>query len=214
MNKKYPNMWIGITDIQYNKDNVIESANVLYTDKTASELAILALRGDSVQPLYTTPDNCFHIGAVMWLKVAIPLDKNVKRPVICLDEMFPGCTALIDTGALIPVWTKDVKVLEALGAEKYKSGIVFGGFGGDTVGELYRMDLKLGEIIYPGIPIIAARDEKIPGYFLFSATMFEKMDYTISNSTKTFIIETTGNQVCYNLTFETENGLHVLCSCE
>lgn len=65
MKKKYPNMWIGITDIQYNKDNVIESANVLYTDKTASELAILALRGDSVQPLYTTPDNCFHIGAVM-----------------------------------------------------------------------------------------------------------------------------------------------------
>ena len=44
------------------------------------------------------------------MKVAIPLDKNVKRPVICLDEMFPGCTALIDTGALIPVWTKDVKV--------------------------------------------------------------------------------------------------------
>lgn len=37
-----------------------------------------------------------------------------------LDDLFPGCTALIDTGALFPVWTKSRELLEALGAENVK----------------------------------------------------------------------------------------------
>lgn len=34
------------------------------------------------------------------------LEVSADRPILRLDHLFPGCTALIDTGALFPVWTK------------------------------------------------------------------------------------------------------------
>ena len=34
------------------------------------------------------------------------LEVSADRPILRLDDLFPGCTALIDTGALFPVWTK------------------------------------------------------------------------------------------------------------
>jgi hypothetical protein len=34
----------------------------VYTDKTASELGMMSLRGESVQPLFTTPDDVFPLG--------------------------------------------------------------------------------------------------------------------------------------------------------
>lgn len=50
--------------------------------------------------------------------------------------------------------------------------------------------IQVDEIIFPQMPIIACRDDAIPGYFLFSATMFSHMDYTIKNSTKEFVFTT------------------------
>lgn len=138
------------------------------------------------------------------------LDPDVRRPVILLDEIFKGCSALIDTGALIPVWTKDATVLEALGAILEKRNVEFGGFGGTAYGDLYRMDLRLGQIIYPSMPIVASSNEQIPGYFLFTATMFSEMEYTVSNKNKQFIVETTENQVCYNLVIDSSCGVYVL----
>ena len=65
MQEKYPDMWLGLTDVKFvNDDGVsVESAVVKYTDKTKTELAYLALAGEVV-PQYTTPDNCLQIGAV------------------------------------------------------------------------------------------------------------------------------------------------------
>lgn len=31
---------------------------------------------------------------------------GANRPIIELNEIFKGCTALLDTGAILPVWTK------------------------------------------------------------------------------------------------------------
>lgn len=106
------------------------------------------------------------------------LDKNNERPVILLNEIFEGCSALIDTGALFPVWTKAEEVLKAVYnpilVEKDKT---FTGFGTEAKGNLYKIDLVLRDIMFPQMPIISCFNEAIPGFFLFSATMFEKMDY-------------------------------------
>ncbi|MBD5508810.1 MAG: hypothetical protein HDR05_12405 [Lachnospiraceae bacterium] len=66
MEKKYPNTWLGINNIKYQNDNgvTIESADVVYTDKTASELGLMVLQGEDIQPLFTTPDEAFQLGGL------------------------------------------------------------------------------------------------------------------------------------------------------
>ena len=61
MADKYPNQWLGIRNIEY-KGRKIESAEVVYTQRTASELGLLSLKGEDVQPLFTTPDMVFQLG--------------------------------------------------------------------------------------------------------------------------------------------------------
>lgn len=63
MADKYPNQWLGIRNIEY-KGRKIESAEVVYTQRTASELGLLSLKGEDVQPLFTTPDIIFQLGVV------------------------------------------------------------------------------------------------------------------------------------------------------
>lgn len=51
------------------------------------------------------------------MEIIYNLEENVNRPILKLDEIFSGCTALVDTGAVFPVWTKDEKLLEQLGGK-------------------------------------------------------------------------------------------------
>ena len=64
MSKKYPNTWLGLKNVKYrNNDGVtLESADVIYTDKTEDDLLIMALQGEDIQPLFTTPDEVFQLG--------------------------------------------------------------------------------------------------------------------------------------------------------
>lgn len=114
-----------------------------------------------------------------------------------MDKLFPGCTALLDTGAIIPVWTKDVELLQGLGARFYKQNVEFAGFGGKTKGDLYKINLSLDKIIFPELPIIVHNSDNIPGYFIFSATMFKNMIYTVDDITKQFVVVCPDNQVCH-----------------
>ena len=56
MAKKYPNQWIGINNIKYlNNDGVsIESADVVFTDKTKEELFDAQIKDGSIEAWYTT----------------------------------------------------------------------------------------------------------------------------------------------------------------
>ena len=132
------------------------------------------------------------------------ISKEVDRPLIELNDIFEGCTALLDTGALIPIWTKSEKLLVELGATLIKKKVSFNGFGGDAVGSLYRLDFRLGDYYYPNMPIVATVDDTIPGYFLLSATMFLDMDIAIRNSNKTIEIEAFTNQKCFNITIDNQ----------
>lgn len=132
----------------------------------------------------------------------VNLDASFDRPVIVLDDFFMGCSGLIDTGALFPIWTKGIDFFKTVfpDAILVKKDREFSGFGGKTKGDLYKIDFVLKDFIYPQMPIIVCQNDEIPGYFLFSATMFSKMDYSIKNSTKEFFLEPIDNQKCFNVT--------------
>ena len=144
----------------------------------------------------------------------LQLDESANRPIIKLDSLFEGCTALLDTGAILPLWTKSVELLEGLGGKLVKKDVSFSGFGGKVKGDLYSITLQLGSILYPNMYLIAYNDESLPGFFLFSATMFQDMSFTVNNKAHSITIMP-GNQVCYHLKIEDSGGnLHVLINSE
>lgn len=66
MSEKYPNRWLGISNIEYvdAEGKNIASAEIIYIDKSASELGILSLEGNDIEPLFTTPDETFQLGMI------------------------------------------------------------------------------------------------------------------------------------------------------
>lgn len=82
------------------------------------------------------------------MQIDISLDQSARRPIARLD-WFSGCRALIDTGALFPVWTKSEALLRKLGGRLETGNVSFSGFGGKTSGQLYRINFHLnGLFIY------------------------------------------------------------------
>lgn len=60
MAKQYPNQWLGLRNIKYkNNDGVtLESAEVVYTDKSRDELLLMQIGGtDGIVGWYTTENN-------------------------------------------------------------------------------------------------------------------------------------------------------------
>lgn len=65
--EKYPDQWVGLTEVRYKPDNdaTIESAVVLYTDKSKTELTGMQIHTNGrILAVYTTPDNVFQFGTV------------------------------------------------------------------------------------------------------------------------------------------------------
>ena len=71
-------------------------------------------------------------------KFSLDLYKNIQRPVIYLAD-WHKFDAMLDTGALFPVWVDEEKALIKLDAECIKEKVTFGGFGGEAIGNLYRL---------------------------------------------------------------------------
>ena len=83
---------------------------------------------------------------------SLNLDATQQRPVVVLKNL----TALLDTGAYIPVWTDDEEILVSdLGAKLVKKDVPFSGFGGTTYGNLYQVTLEVGDLIFPNMHIVA-----------------------------------------------------------
>ncbi len=105
------------------------------------------------------------------------LDKKHQRPVVVLKN---GLTALFDTGAYIPVWTDDEDILVSfLGAEFIRNDVQLSGFGGIAYGNLYKVSIDVGGILYPNMHIIANNDIDASFNFILSATMFNGLIYQI-----------------------------------
>lgn len=63
--EKYPDQWVGLTDVKYMDDDGIsvESAIVKFTDKTKGELTRMVLKGEIVAR-HTNPEGHLLLGAV------------------------------------------------------------------------------------------------------------------------------------------------------
>ena len=143
----------------------------------------------------------------------LDLNENIQRPVARLAD-WHQFDVMLDTGALFPVWVDEEKALIKLGAECIKEKVTFGGFGGEAVGNLYKLPyFKIGELIFPGLPIISCK-VKAPCHMILSASMFSKLRYEIDDEHHKLNVVIPDTQTTVrNLTIWDENGhLQVLCS--
>ena len=55
MAEKYPNTWLGITNVKYvdNDGVTLESADIIYTDKSKGELVLMQVKGSGIRAWYT-----------------------------------------------------------------------------------------------------------------------------------------------------------------
>lgn len=139
------------------------------------------------------------------MQLDISLDKSARRPIARL-EWFSGCRALIDTGALFPVWTKSEFLLVKLGGKLERNNISFSGFGGKTDGQLYRVNFNLNGLQYIDMPVVVKPMNDLNCHIILSATMFENMIYTIDTINKYMSIDTKDNQIVRILKVSDEYG--------
>lgn len=117
----------------------------------------------------------------------LKLDNTRQRPVVILNN---GLTALLDTGAYIPVWTDDEDILTTeLGAELVRKDVPLSGFGGCTHGNLYKVNIDIGGILYPNMHVIANNEINATFNLILSATMFEGLIYQIDTVNHVLNIE-------------------------
>ena len=142
------------------------------------------------------------------------LNDSFQRPIIYLNN-WHGVNALLDTGALFPVWTASEKVLESLDGKMIQKGVAFSGFGGRTSGNLYKLkNMCVGKLIFPEMAIVSCSDLKdVPYHIVLSATMFKNLIYEIDDKNHKFNVAIPDNESnVRNLRMEDSNGrLHILC---
>lgn len=140
------------------------------------------------------------------------LDKTRQRPVVILNN---GLTALFDTGAYIPVWTDDEDILiSELGAVLIRKDVPLSGFGGSTFGNLYKVNLDIGGILYPSMHIMSNNEINATFNLILSATMFEGLIYQIDTVNHVLNIDVPDwESNVRNLRIVNEDGkIFVLCN--
>ena len=145
-------------------------------------------------------------------QMTLELDGRQQRPVVKLDN---GLRALLDTGAYIPVWTDDEEVLVGkMGAELVAKNVSFTGFGGTAIGNLYKVSLKVGDLIYPNMAVIANQDLVTPFNIILSATMFNSLIYEVDDKNRRFNVSIPDDEsMVRNLRIEDKEGeIHILCN--
>ena len=142
------------------------------------------------------------------------LRSNYQKPLLRLDE-WHGAYALLDTGALFPVWTADEKWLLQLDARFIKADVPFSGFGGETKGNLYRLkEFRLGSLVFPDLPVVTSQEmAEEPYHIILSATMMQNLKYTIDDKNHTLTVEIPEDESNERHMRIYDNGgrLHVLC---
>lgn len=147
-------------------------------------------------------------------QVIIDLDNKQQRPVTILEN---GLTALLDTGAYIPVWVDDEDILiENLGAKLVMKDVPLTGFGGTTKGNMYQVTVKIGTLLYPNMHMIANNELQTPFNMILSATMFQNLIYEIDDKNHKLNITVPDNEsLVRNLVIKSSDGrLNVFCNSE
>ena len=146
--------------------------------------------------------------------MVLKLLEKFQRPIISIGQK--NISALLDTGAHIPVWTGSKYTLSyAYKAKKIKDSVEFKGFGGTAVGDLYQIPIfTLGDLVYPELPIVAVSSVVMPVQMILSATMFSNLIYEINDKDKFLNIKIPKNvSNIRHLEVKDSNGnLYILCT--
>lgn len=129
-------------------------------------------------------------------------------------EDFYGIDAMIDSGALFPIWVEDEELLVEMGGTMVLEEAEFGGFGGSAKGKLYKIPyIKIGALTFPNFHIIACK-MNLPCQMLMSATMFRNLIYEIDDYNHKFNVTIPDDQsVVRNLViWDSQGQLHVACN--
>ena len=143
----------------------------------------------------------------------LPLYAELDRPVMPLPDWY-NFNAMLDTGALFPVWIDDEELLIKTGAVSVKEKVVFGGIGGKAYGKLYQIPyFKFGDLVYPNMHIICYPMENRTCHMLLSSTMFYGLRCEIDyENHKLNVTIPDGQQITRNLVIRDSGGkLHVVC---
>ena len=125
-------------------------------------------------------------------KFSIPLLRQYERPIIKLYNL----SAMIDTGAVIPVFSIDPDIIQ----KYFKTKLILenqfiGGFGGLEKGSVYSIsEFKIGELIFEDFEVFVPLKPKFAYPFLLSATLFYGMDYEFDTINGNFIVRMSDEQ--------------------
>lgn len=137
---------------------------------------------------------------------------DAQHPIVILNDFF-FLDALLNTGAVLPVWVEKENILKNIGGVPAAFNQTFSGFGGSTSGTLYNISLfKCGELIFQNFPIIASRID-LPYQMILSAAMFSHLIYEIDDYYHKLNVTVPDKEShIRNLKVEGKNGiLYVLC---
>lgn len=129
----------------------------------------------------------------MSLKLEYDLNDDSIRPIVALPDM-GDLLALLDTGANISIWTGTAEDLKMLNAIRIREKYEFGGFGGNSYGELYCLNFRFGDLIFEHMPIIVCTGFSKKFVMILAASLFEGLIYTIDNVSHKFIIDVPDGQ--------------------
>ena len=140
------------------------------------------------------------------------LDATQQRPVVLLKNTL---TALLDTGAYIPIWTDDEDILVSMmGGKLIKKNVPFTGFGGTAYGNLYQITIEIGDLIFPNMHIVANSELNTSYNLILSASMFDGLIYEIDTKTHRLNVTVPDKETLVrNLRVVDSNGnVHIMCN--
>ena len=121
-------------------------------------------------------------------RIEIPMLEKYQRPIIELYDF----RTLIDTGAVIPMFSMQIKELQRnFAAEKLLEHHTIGGIGGETMGDVYRLEeFKIGELTYAPFDTFVPYEPSLKYPILLGAPLFHGMFYGFDTAKSKFVVET------------------------
>ena len=123
---------------------------------------------------------------------SIPLNPEYERPVINLYNL----PALIDTGAVVPIFSIYTELLEKyFKTKKILEDTSVGGIGGSANGSVYSIaEFKIGELIFENFEVFVPNEPAIRFPISLSASLFHGMNFEFDRINEKFIVRMKDDQ--------------------
>ena len=123
---------------------------------------------------------------------SLPLKYKHERPIIELYKL----PALIDTGAVVPVFSIFPTILEKFfDAKIILPNKFIGVFGGLEWGSVYSLaEFKIGELVFENFEVFVPNEPRLKFPFLLSATLFYGTAYEFDTINEKFTVRLNDNQ--------------------